>query len=628
MLSKLPIGVWVGTAPGGLTAYVNEAFTQLLDLTDDVLVGSELPVLTNIYDAAGEPFAEEVLPWARVIATRAPTVVDGMVVRTANGDRRHLRASGSLLSGPDGEPAHVLVSLVDVSREVEAERERDTVSARLAVAVNHAPIVLWCTDEKGVITLSEGEALTSLGFAPGQLVGQSAFDLYSWHPTVCTLLRRALDGESLNASVDVGDVPMETYLCPLKDSRGRITGMMGLSRNVRELRALQAATLQSERAVSLGLLAASVAHEVNNPLTYMLGQALCLERQFSGIAEWCENLPIEVRAEIRDRLECITECFFPLREGIERIASITRELRTFSRSDHEEQTLVDCRAAVESALRLVGKELEARAVVSLQLGQTEPVLGNHGHVVQVVLNLVMNAMQSLPSDGAAGNFVGIRTETRDGKVLMEVSDSGPGVPVAERERIFDPFVTKKGVGEGTGLGLFVCRNIVRSYGGEVSVRDGEFGGAAFVVTLPVGQGSVRPSREPEPLDVGRLDHVPLILLIDDEPHVLTAARAMLHDEGYRVICSASGSEGLAVLRSRADIDLVFCDLMMSDLTGMDLHECLAREAPLKLASVVFMTGGAYVPEARQFEHDHPDLVVQKPFDIVREVNERLSSRRN
>src|SRR5262249_27117925 len=141
----------------------------------------------------------------------------------------------------------------------------------LSLAVNHAPIVIWTADTNGVVTLSEGAGLASLGIKSGQLVGQNLFEIYRDHPTIPGYIRRGLSGESFWYTVEVDKVVYDTWLTPLRNVSGAIIGIAGLSKDVSEIRNLQSNAIQNDRVIALGTLAASVAHEINNPLTYMLG---------------------------------------------------------------------------------------------------------------------------------------------------------------------------------------------------------------------------------------------------------------------------------------------------------------------------------------------------------------------
>jgi len=629
IIGRLPIGVWVASVPNGVAVYTNAAFLEIMGRA--AAEGSPIedaPRAYGIFDRAGRPYAVSRLPFSRVVATRQAVVVDDLVIHRADQQRINVRCFAHPVFGEGGALTHVSIAFIDITREVQAEQERDQAAAQLALAVDHAPIVIWSADQNGIITLSQGAALASLGVKSGQLVGHNIFDLYAGHPTIAGYIRRGLAGESLQYQVEVGEAAFDTWMAPIRNAEGVVVGITALSHDVRELRRLQAAGIQNDRAAALGTLAASVAHEINNPLTYIFANAEQIEEGIEQLNEFGSALSDAGARELRTDLATLREDFRALRAGVERIASITRELRTFSHPDDKAGSPVDARAAVRSVLQLVGKELEDRATLSLELEETAPILGHPTRLVQVILNLVMNAMQSLPALRARESEIQIRTNTQDQRVVIEVSDSGPGVPVGQRERIFEPFVTTKPIGQGTGLGLFVCRNIVRGYGGEVSVHDRPGGGALFRVSLPVAAPVEPASAARDPAGNATPPARAHVLIIDDESQVANALAGALRRGGYRTSSCSNGTAGLQRLLAGDDIDLVFCDLMMKEMTGMELYARLREHAPAVLGKVVFMTGGAYSPAGRQFLLEYPpQLVVEKPFDIRAETERRLRERR-
>jgi len=624
LIGQLPIGVWVASVPSGQVAYTNAAFQAILGMgAREASQIEDAPATYGIFDRTGNPYPVEDLPFSRVVRTSAPVVVDGLVIHRPDGARVNVRAFAHPVRAETGALSHVSVVFIDITREVQAELERDRASAQVSFAVDHSPIVIWATDLSGRITLSQGAGLESLGVRSGELIGQSVFDLYRGHPTISGYLRRALAGESLQYVVEVGDAAFDTWLTPLRDPAGRIVGVTGLSHDIRELRRLQALSAQTDRTAALGTLAASVAHEINNPLTYILSYADQMDGALEELDRLCAVPSAENAAHMRIVLATLREDFQTLQLGTERIAAITRELRSFNHPDDRVIVPTDARAAVRSVLQLVRKELEGRARLSLDLGETTPIAAHPSRLVQVVLNLVMNAMQSLPPAPAHQHEIGITTGTREGCVVIEVSDTGPGVPEGQRERIFEPFFTTKPIGEGTGLGLFVCRNIVRAYAGEVSVENRPGGGALFRVELPIPQNALPPSpglapNAPAPAVSAH------VLIIDDDPQITSALCGQLKRAGYRASACSTGAAGLRRILTGTDIDLVFCDLMMKGMSGMELHAQLLEQDPALLHKIVFMTGGACSPSARQFVLDHPAVVVEKPFDLIAETDRRLA----
>jgi signal transduction histidine kinase len=627
LIGQLPIGVWVASVPEGTAVFTNPAFQAILGVgaTEQSQI-DDAPATYGIFDRQGNRYAVEDLPFSRVVRTGRAVVVDDLVIHRPDGARVNVRAFAHPLFTEAGELGHVSIVFIDITREVHAELERDQAAARVSFAVEHAPIVIWAADAAGLITLSHGAGLESLGVQSGDLVGKNVFELYGAHPSISGFIRRALAGESLQYIVELDNAAFDTWLTPIHDAGGRVVGVTGLSHDIRELRRLQAASIQTDRTAALGTLAASVAHEINNPLTYILSYADQIDLGLDRLEQLAASPSAGNLGQMRTLLLTLREDFQTLRLGTERIATITGELRTFHHPDDSALGPVDARAAVLSVLQLVRTQLEARARLTLDLHETAPIAGHPARLVQVVLNLVMNAMQSLPRAAASENEIRIHTGTRKDQIVIEVSDSGPGVPVPDRDRIFEPFVTTKPIGEGTGLGLFVCRNIVRGYGGEVSVHDRLGGGALFRVLLPI-TAALAQARSGPNTGVPRPGLGAHVLIIDDDAQIANAFSGQLERAGYRASACASGAAGLHSVLDGEDIDLVFCDLMMKGVTGMALYAHVHQRAPGLLRKLVFMTGGACSPDAREFVLRHPEIVVEKPFDLLAETRARLSRTR-
>ncbi len=626
ILDDLPVGVWVGQAPGGAVAYANRAFEEILGrkAVPGIPIG-DAPAAYALLDRSGRPYPADRLPFARVLASGKATVVDDLVTRRPEGDV-NIRAFGSPIFDAAGRLTHVIVAFIDITREVAAETERRLVEARLQFVCGHAPIVIWLADKQGNILLSEGAGLASLGVHSGELVGRNVFDIYAAHPTIPGYIRRALAGESLWYTVAVGEAVYDTWVSPVFGPASEPMGFLALSHDVSELRKLQKAAIQNDRVMALGTLAASVAHEINNPLTYVLAESEAAGREVDALDQLLARSPSAAASEIRARLARVRDHLAPIRAGTTRIADITRDLKTFSRADESTLAPVNLRAVVESVLKLVAKEVEARARLVLDLRDTAPVVGNEARLTQVVLNLIVNAFQAVPAGAPAQNQVKLATRTDEQRVIVEVSDSGPGVPAQDRDRIFEPFFTTKAIGIGTGLGLFVCRNVVRGFSGEVEVHDAPGGGALFRVVLPAAPPAAAPPQPPSeagtPAAAGA--H---IVLIEDDRMVARAFMLRLREAGYRVTVFNEGRsaiEALLGLRD-ADVDLIFCDLMMTGMTGMDVAKELAARAPAKASKLVLMTGGAFSPEAGEFVARHQDRIVDKPFDVIEEVERRLGA---
>jgi len=628
ILEQLPVGVWAAKVPGGEVTYANPEFERILGKVAAPASGiSDAPATYGICDLAGRPYTVDRLPFSRVVASGAPATVDDLVIHRSDGRKINVRAFAYPVRDAEGVLTHVIIAFLDISKELAAIAGREQLESRLAFAINHAPIALWAAEANGTVTLSEGAGLASMGVRSGELVGKNLFDLYRDHPSIAGYLRRGLAGESFSYTVQVGDATYDSWLTPVRDAAGRVTGVTGLSRDVTEIRRLQTNVIQNDRAIALGTLAASVAHEINNPLTYMLGHLDFLEESLSRIERSLQGLPESQHAALGELTLEMRRSLDPVQAGTRRIANITRELRSFSRPRTGESDRADARSVVRSVLKLVGKELEARAGLHLDLQETAPIRADASRLVQVVLNLLVNAMEAFSGEDSAAHRIWVRTGNEGDRVLIEVCDNGPGVPSEARERIFEPFVTAKEVGQGSGLGLFVCRNIVQGFSGQVTVDDRPGGGARFRVLLPavaetVADETLPVSPRPPPEAASCR-----VLLIDDDADVTDALARQLSAAGYRVDVESNAARVMERLESGGGgIDLIFCDLMMRGLSGMDLRDLLAVRAPAELSKVVFMTGGAFTPRARNFRERHAEQCVDKPFDVVAEASRRLRAR--
>src|SRR5262245_53412389 len=219
----------------------------------------EAPATYGIFDRTGSPYPAHKLPFSRVVSTGQAAMAEDIVIHRTDGSKINIRAFAYPAFNEGGRLSHVIVAFVDITQEVKAEVKREKTEARLSLAVNHAPIVIWAADVNGVVTLSEGAGLESLGVKSGQLVGQNLFELYADHSSIPGYLRRGLAGDSFWYTVEVGKATYDTWLTPIRNASGEITGVAGLSNDVSEIRALQANAIQSDRVIALGTLAASVA---------------------------------------------------------------------------------------------------------------------------------------------------------------------------------------------------------------------------------------------------------------------------------------------------------------------------------------------------------------------------------
>jgi signal transduction histidine kinase len=371
-----------------------------------------------------------------------------------------------------------------------------------------------------------------------------------------------------------------------------------------EQRRMQEQLLISDRMASVGTLAAGVAHEINNPLA-----AICanLELVAKTVADLASEPGIDRRLD-----EAIDE-LRDAREGAERVRQIIRDLKIFSRGpDEERRGPIDLHRVLESSLRMAWNEIRHRARLVKEYGKVPPVDANEARLGQVFLNLIVNAAQAIPEGDAEHNVVHVVTGLdASGRVFVEVRDTGTGIARENMPRIFDAFFTTKPIGVGTGLGLSICHRIVRGLGGDIQIESERGRGTTVRVLLPPSSAKIEAPRPPP--KVAPAARRGRVLIVDDEVMFAKAVARSIAGE-HDVELASSAADALGRLRAGERFDVIICDLMMPQMTGMELHAELTRLAPEQAARIVFVTGGAFTPGAREFLDAVPNHRIEKPFE--------------
>jgi PAS domain S-box-containing protein len=389
-----------------------------------------------------------------------------------------------------------------------------------------------------------------------------------------------------------------------------LLGAVMVFRDVTEQKRLQKQLEIADRLASLGTMAAGVAHEINNPLTVVVGNAeFVLEHLRRSATPSGPGTPVMEAEKVA--IESAIEAQRELMTAASRIARIVSDLLDFSRPERASSGSVDIRNAIEWAIRSTAHEFRNRARISTKLQKVPLVDGDETRLGQVFVNLLINAAHAIAPGNADGNEVSVTTRTDEtGHVVAEVSDTGGGIPPESLSRIFEPFFTTKRVGEGTGLGLSICQGLVASMGGELAVdsRPGE--GTTFVVRLPAGGRQAPALSEHSPVTGHRRGR---LLLIDDDEMVLRALSRIL--DHHELVTTVDAREALEWLKTDDGFDIILCDLMMPAMTGMDFYEELLCSQPDLARRVVFLTGGAVTPKIARFLESVPNQSILKPFGV-------------
>ncbi len=383
-----------------------------------------------------------------------------------------------------------------------------------------------------------------------------------------------------------------------------------LDTHLRTLRATQAQLVQAGKMAAVGTLAAGVGHEINNPLSYIVSNLEHACEEADALMKRLEQGPEDVRERLREMEQVLREALM----GADRVRRIVRDLKTFSRQDEDTRGPVDLRAVMDSAAKLAAGELRPRAQLVRDYTEVPRVEGNEARLAQVFLNLIINAAQALPEGKPEQNEVRLVTRSVGEEfVAAEVHDTGSGIPPEVVGRIFDPFFTTKPVGVGTGLGLALCHAFITSMGGRIEVESQVGRGTMFRVTLPVARGEAAQASRAVEFKKG-VSMRGRVLVVDDDPLVSSALRRTLSRE-HDVEVVVSSRRALEMLTSPQGIyDVILCDLMMPEMTGMELHAQLDATVPERAQRMVFVTGGAYTPAAQSFLERVSNPRLEKPFE--------------
>ncbi|BDG10130.1 ATP-binding response regulator [Anaeromyxobacter paludicola] len=596
---------------------------------DIVLVLDSRGALVEVNDRAVAVYGRrrEELIGTHVVGLRTPAAAaiwssqwaqawrDGHLVAEAE----HRRADGStfpielsLQVVPVGEERFAFAVCRDVTERNRAARVAREHAALLANMTD----AVMALDRAGVITAWAGSAERMYGWTAEEAVGRLAHELIRARFTGTTReaywaeIERCGTARAETVQLRKGgtEIPVEITATALRDAAGRVVGAVGVNRDLTEQRRQEAdrQRLQSElvfadRLASIGTLSAGVAHEINNPLSYLLANLDFVEQQLSGEG------PALDRVSPSELVEALRES----RDGARRIGEIVRGLRTFSRKDTAgARRGADVRTAADAAVRMAQAQARPRARLVTDLRETAPVSATEHELAQVVLNLVMNAIQAIPEGAPERNEVRVTSRVHPGgRVELTIGDTGSGIAPEHLSRIFDPFFTTKPVGEGSGLGLAICHGLVDGMGGVISVESELGRGTTFTLDLPpaTAEQTELPLASPPGRRRGR------ILIVDDEPLVLSSIRRTLEPE-HEVETLSDPRAAVERLAAGEHFDLVVCDLVMPELSGMDCYEELSRRRPDAARRMVFLTGGAFTPRSRAFLDQNPGRWMEKPFD--------------
>jgi len=500
-------------------------------------------------------------------------------------------------------------SIGDITKRKHSESELKASEIRFRSITEAHPVpVLIATLANNEILYASPGAETLLGLPIGMIINHTLDRFISRAAERRELLTAITNGEDVNmkeVTITRGDVEtiptaLSARLIKYHNQDAMVIGLYDLTERKKaekQIAQQQEALQQSEKMAALGGLLAGVAHELNNPLSVVMGQTTLL-----------------MESQSEDKTKGRAEKIF---KAADRCSRIVKSFLALARRKPPEHKNVDINTIIHSSLELLNYQFRNENVnLVLDLDPELPtIIGDDDQLTQVFTNLALNAAQAMHDWHGPHNLtIATRVQADEQTIHISVIDTGPGVPAEMNKRIFEPFFTTKGGTGGTGVGLALCVNIISAHGGNMVLEDTPGGGATFLITLPIAIGGERPAdlAAPEAKTVGRKL---AILLVDDEVELAQTLADLLEPQGHDIDLAANGAIALEKLRKRS-FDVIISDLRMPVLDGPGLYEALGQNMPQYLNKIIYVTGDTLSTHVHEFLSKTPVPVIEKPYRMA------------
>ncbi len=386
--------------------------------------------------------------------------------------------------------------------------------------------------------------------------------------------------------------------------------------------------VSEDRLRAVGRLAAGLAHEVNNPLTFVLANLESLRESHQAIRRFVRQLRVELSTQeaitpssfeqiatevnlqeiIDDAADMLTDCY----KGMHRIQDIARSLGTFSRADDDHAEMIDLTRVVDDACAMVFNQIRYRARLVKRFEPIPLVPAFPGRIAQALVNLLTNAAEAIEGGAYDKHRIVVSTRADSQQVIIGISDTGVGIGEEHRDRIFTPGFTTKAHQGGMGIGLASSRKVAEEHGGRLDVHHLTEGGTLFELVIPIETGLTVAESRKESQPISEIPSTRArLLIVDDDAMVLSALRRRLRRR-YDVLTVLGGVEALALLSEDSAFDSIICDLMMPRVDGKSFYDAIVAENPALADRIIFMSGGAFTPRLRKFAASVSNPVLQKP----------------
>jgi PAS domain S-box-containing protein len=544
------------------------------------------------------------------------------------GEERIIAWHNVILKDIDGKIIGTLSSGEDITERKKAEEALHASEARYRLLAENVRDVIWATDmdlrftyvSPSVKYMGDRTAEEVTSMSLGQLLAPSSQELAmkTFAEELVMANMKPLDpNRSRTLEVELIRRDGSGYWAELKMSfmrgpNGQPVGILGVMRDITERRqaeeqrrALEQKAQLASRLASVGELASGVAHEINNPLTGVIGYAELLMQ---------EDVPKHIKNDLAI-----------IHDGAQRVAGIVKGLLKFARQTKPERVPVNINEILEVTLRLRAYELETSNIkVTARLAPDLPMtIADPGQLQQVFLNLIINAEMEMRLAHGKGKLT-INTQRTDSIIRICVKDNGPGIARGNLDKIFDPFFTTREAGQGTGLGLSICHGIVVEHGGRIWAESQPRKGATFIVELPVIKHKTTAKRAPATHEARGATRAN-ILVVDDEHTVRQLLSQILSEEGHKVETTDDGKDALDRITHKV-YDLILVDMRLPGMSGSELYECIHRMDPPSARRIALITGDVMSADTEAFIARTKVPWITKPFNVNRlkaEINRLL-----
>jgi PAS domain S-box-containing protein len=589
------------TTPDGHVLDANPAMVRMLGFESK----AELQ-LENFGQVYADPSQRDAL--LRELQSRGSVQDREVVLRRKDGSHVYCLASGFAIRDTFGRIVRLQGTLVDITerREIEKRLHQEQEFVRHLIAC--FPDMIAVFDASGRFTYVSPRVYEVLGAAPAEFVGQQ--HLFGVHPddqpAVAQAFRQVMAGANPSTQMEFrarhADGTWRTLRAsagPLFDAEQQISGVVSSVRDITESKTFEQQLLQKEKFASMGQMMAGAAHELNNPLTAILGVSDLLRERATDDGT-------------RRQVEIILQ-------QARRAAAIVQNLLALAVPSGQKRARVKVDEIIAKVIESHQKSLQQRNIVAdVTIAGTLPeVEGDPRLLAQVFTNVLLNAEQAISSVRDKGN-VRISLSQAGSNLLAEFADDGPGIPQEIADKIYDPFFTTKRPGGGSGLGLTICLGVVKDHGGRIELQTSEGVGTTFRIFLPAivqkrpetfTPGSARQASPVSHALRGRR-----LLIVDDEESIREIVQDGLSARGMNVKCAASSEEALTLLAANA-YEIVLCDFNLPGLSGEQLFERLRTQTGNSLPRFVFITGDLLEPSMTASFAERGAHVLQKPFHI-------------